>query len=71
MNNLGKPIPQDNRQFAYDWLKEIVDSDVSSKLIGLVASHLENDKPYLAFKECENVIDLTASYRLISTLLAF
>ena len=68
MNNLGKPIPQENRQSAYDWLTSFLNNMSAIQLINLVSSHLENNKPYLVFRECENVIDLTASYRLIATL---
>lgn len=70
MEAMGRPIPMNRRQEAYDWVRTLgFDQETASLVVGRVAEALERDKPYDAMREGMEHIDLTGTYRLFAVLL--
>jgi len=66
--NMGNPVPYEQRQTAYDFLNGIqIESPMT--LIDSVSRSIEKDKPYEAMKTMSGSLDLTGSYRLLAILL--
>ena len=65
---MGKPIPNDRKQRAYDAAKSIGVKDCWGLVAGM-SEHLERDKPYEAMESAKKHIDLTGAYRIMATLL--
>jgi hypothetical protein len=69
-NNMGKPIPTDRRQAAYEHCKEMgLNAARSWECVNGVAEQLERDKPYEAQAAGMKHLDLTGTYRLMAVLL--
>lgn len=67
---MGKPIPNNRRQEAYDWLRTLgIEIEAATLAVGSVATALERDKPYEAMAEGMKFLDLTGTYRLFAILL--
>jgi hypothetical protein len=82
---MGKPVPTERREAAYQALKEMAPEAKNSErwsLVERVADQLERDQPYKAIEEATDAgeyghggqpglrLDLTGAYRLLATLLA-
>lgn len=69
-NNMGRPIPSDRRQRAYEHAKQMgLSSDHALAAVQGVAEQLERDKPYEAMGAGMKYLDLTGTYRLFAVLL--
>ncbi len=71
MNNMGKPISMQSRQFGMDMLKSIGVKFSSERYFCVreVSELLERDKPFEAQKKAMEYVDLTGAYRLFAELL--
>lgn len=70
-NAIGRPIPNDRRQAAYDTLKEIgvAEPAMRRQVVANMADRLERDLPYDCVSEGMRVLDLTGTYRVMAVLL--
>ena len=72
LNNMGKPIPADSRQRAYECCQEIgLNKARAMECVSGMAEQLERDKPYEAQGHGMKFLDLTGSYRVMAELLSF
>lgn len=70
MTMMGRPIPPEARQAGYELCKEIgLESTASWECVNGVANQLERDKPFCAQSIGMRHLDLTGTYRLLSTML--
>lgn len=72
-NAMGRPITLDRRSNALNAVRDMapaLTTEAAMNLIEAVARQLERDQPYEAMKAARGVLDITGSYRLMSTLLA-
>jgi hypothetical protein len=65
---MGKPIPYERKQRAYDAAKSIGVKDCFALVQGM-SEQLERDKPYEAMQVGMKHVDLTGTYRIMATLL--
>ena len=70
-NALGKEIPAERRQRAYNWLRNEINLDQQDtySVVSYISDSLERDQPYGAINEARKYLDLTGSYRLLAILL--
>ena len=67
---MGKPVPYERRQRAYEAAKSMgLDADSSFMAVDGMAEQLRRDKPYEAMQVGMRYVDLTGTYRLMATLL--
>ena len=69
-NNMGKPIPNDRRDTAYQLLRDWgIDRDDAWSFTQRMAEQLEHDRPHEAMEVLTGKIDLTGAYRMMAVLL--
>ena len=65
---MGKPIPYNRKQAAYDAAKSMGVEDCFG-LVNSVSEQLERDKPFEALNAAHKHTDLTGAYRIVAHLL--
>lgn len=70
MNNMGHPVPKEQRGMAYDHCKQMgLNSADAMSCVSETAEQLERDKPYEAQGRAMKYLDITGAYRIFAVLL--
>ena len=71
MNAMGKPIPFNRKQVAYEHCKAMgLDEARSYEVVNGMSEQLGKDKPYEAMEYGMKFLDLIGTYRVMACLLA-
>lgn len=67
---MGKPVPFDRQQRAYEAAQSMgLSKEAAHNAVSWMAEQFRRDKPYEALHGVSKWVDLTGAYRLMATLL--